>query len=384
MTRLVALDLPGGPGFVDALARLWERGDAAFVVDRRAPRSTQRELLAAVRPHEVMTESGGSSSLHDPMAPPLDGGDALVVATSGSSGRPKLVVHTREALEGHARAVHRRLRVDPTRDRWLCCLPLAHLGGLGVVARSVLTGTGVDVIDGFDARTVRGAPGRLGSTLVSLVPTALDRVETSPYRFVVLGGAADARARAQNVVRTYGLTETGGGVVYDGLPLEGVEVSVADDGSIRVRGEVLARGLRSPDGSVEPVAGRDGWLDTGDLGRWVDGRLVVEGRADDLIVTGGENVWPAPVEAVLLRHPGVAETAVVGDDDPEWGQRVVAYVVPVDLTDPPSTADLRDHVRAAMPPFCAPREVRHVDTLPRTALGKLRRAELRSGDAGHA
>ena len=378
MTQLVAIDLPGGPEFVATLARVWDRGDAAFVVDRRAPRSAQTELLAAVRPHAVIGERG-SSPHHGPTAPPLDTGDALVVATSGSSGRPKLVVHTREGLESHARAVNRRLEVDPREDRWLCCLPLAHLGGLGVVVRSLLTGTDVDVVDGFDARTIEEAPDRLDSTLVSLVPTALDRIDAGNYRWVVLGGSADPAHRPANVVRTYGLTETGGGVVYDGVPLDDVEVSIDDDGSIRVRGDVLARGLRAQDGSVAPIAGAGGWLDTGDRGRWEQGRLVVEGRGDDLIVTGGENVWPAPVEAVLLKHPGVAEVAVVGATDPEWGERVVAYVVPVDPTDPPSTAALRDHVKAALPAFCAPREVRQVAALPRTALGKVRRADLPDG-----
>lgn len=376
MTRLVALDLPGGPAFVDALKRVWDQGDAAFVVDRRMPEAARSELLAQVRPHAIIGEAGRSSPRHNPIAPPLRPGDALVVATSGSTGAPKQIVHTRTGLEAHARAVHRRLGVDGGHDRWLCCLPLAHLGGLGVVVRSILTDTPLDVIDGFDASVVDGAPARLGSTLVSLVPTALDRVDTSRYRWIVLGGSADSSTRADNVVRTYGLTETGGGVVYDGEPLDGVEVALASDGTIRVRGPMLARGRRLADGSVVVLVDDDGWLQTGDRGRWLDGRLVVDGRNDDLIVTGGENVWPAPVEAALLGHPGVAEVAVVGVPDPEWGQRVVAVVVPIDPASPPGRAELRDHVRATLPAHCAPREVRHVAVLPRTNLGKIRRSEL--------
>lgn len=375
VARLVALDLPGGPAFVAALEGVWDHGDAAFVVDQRLAPPARRALLALVRPHRVI--GADSPSVGPDPLPPLTDGDALVVATSGSTGPPKLVVHTRAGLLAHAEAVHHRLAVDPHRDRWLACLPLAHLGGLGVVVRSLLTGTPVDVLPGFDAPTVASAPNALGSTLVSVVPTALDRLDPAAFRWVVLGGAADPAPRPANVVRTYGLTETGGGVVYDGTPIADTEVAVAPDGSIRLRGPSLARGLRSPDGTVTPVTDRDGWLATGDRGHWDDGRLVVDGRADDLIVTGGENVWPAPVEAVLADHPAVAEVAVVGRPDPAWGQRVVAVVVPTDPARPPTLDDLREHVGTRLPRWAAPRELVVVDALARTALGKVRRDALR-------
>lgn len=374
VARLVALDLPGGPAFVQALEEVWGHGDAAFVVDRRLDRRAGRELLALVRPHRVIGEATRSDR-PDPL-PPLADGDALVVATSGSTGTPKLVVHTHAGLLAHAEAVHRRLAVDPHRDRWLACLPLAHLGGLGVVVRSLLTGTPVDVLARFDAMTVASAPHDLGSTLVSVVPTALDRLDPAVFRWVVLGGAADPARRPANVVRTYGLTETGGGVVYDGTPLAGTEVAVDADGSIRLRGPSLARGLRSPDGTVTPVTDHDGWLATGDRGHWDEGRLVVDGRADELIVTGGENVWPGPVEAVLAGHPAVAEVAVVGRPDPTWGQRVVAVVVPADPTHPPTLDDLRNHAGDRLPRWAAPRELVLVDALARTAIGKVRRDAL--------
>ena len=308
--------------------------------------------------------------------------DALVIATSGTTGAPKLVVHTTRALTTHAAAVHQRLGVAPS-DRWLACLPLAHLGGLGVLIRSLLTDTPVDVLDGFDAAAVADAPRQLGSTLVSLVPTALDRVDTASYRRVVVGGAADAGTRASNVVRTYGTTETGGGVVYDGIPLDGVEVRLSADGSIAVRSSVIARGLRSADGSVIRVVDDQGWYVTGDTGAWdherSERRLVVHGRADDLIVTGGENVWPVPVEERIRSHPAVRDVAVVARADPEWGQRVVAVIVAEAGAEPVSLEEIRAHVRAVLPAPAAPREIRMVADLPRTALGKVRRAQVAAG-----
>ena len=147
--------------------------------------------------------------------------------TSGSTGKPKGVVLTHAAIAAHARGVHERLAVDPARDRWLACLPLAHMGGLGVVLRALVDGVGLDVVGSPDPATVASAPAELGSTLTSLVPTALDRTDASAYRWIVLGGAADPVERPANVVRTYGLTESGGGVVYwPGGPLPGVEVRV--------------------------------------------------------------------------------------------------------------------------------------------------------------
>ena len=371
MHRLIALDLPGGPGFVLALRRCWDRGDAVVVLDPRLPAIARTALISAARPHEAITAPDADPVPLDPAAPLVEPGDALVVTTSGSTGTPKVLVHTHDSLGAHAAAVHRHLGVDPVRDRWLATLPLNHLGGFGVVARSVRTGTPVDVLPSFDAEVVAAAPHRLGATLVSLVPTALDRIDPAPFRWVVLGGSADPAVRPPNVVRTYGLTETGGGVVYEGTPLPGVEVRIGDGGRIGLRTATTARGRRAPDGTVAAVVDDDGWLATGDLGRWTaDGRLAVEGRSDDLIVTGGENVWPGPVEDALRSHPLVADAVVVGAPDPEWGQRVVAVVVPQASGAAPTLDALRTHVKDRLPAAAAPRELRLVAAIPRTALGK--------------
>jgi O-succinylbenzoic acid--CoA ligase len=349
--RLVALDLPAGPEFVDELRRTWDRGDAALPLDQRLPRAMRDDL---------MTRLG----VGDEVEP----GDALVVATSGSTGAPKGVVLTHDALEAHATAVHARLAVDRARDRWTACLPLAHVGGLGVVVRALKDDVPLQVLPGYDDEAVEG-------TLISLVPTVVDRIPAARaerFRWIVLGGSGDARPRPANVVHTYGMTESGGGIVYGDRPLDGVEVK-AVDGELHLRGPSLLRAYR--DGRDPKDAG--GWYATGDVGS-VDaaGRVSVSGRRDHLVVTGGENVWPESVETVLRHAPGVADVAVTGRPDPEWGMRIVACVVPCDRTDPPTLEALRNWAKDRLPAFAAPREVELVAAIPRTALGKVRRGAL--------
>jgi O-succinylbenzoic acid--CoA ligase len=236
------------------------------------------------------------------------------------------------------------------------------VGGLSVITRALLTGTPLT----FD-------PDDPQATLTSVVPTQANRLDLSRFRKILVGGSADWRERPPSFVRTYGMTETGSGVVYDGVPLDGVEVDIDATGQIRVRGPMLLRAYR--DGH-DPKS-TDGWLPTGDAGAWADdGTLTVAGRIGDVIVTGGEKVWPTPVEEVLRRHPAVADAAVAGRPDDEWGQRVVAWIVPADPSRPPSLDELREHVKASLPAYAAPRAVVVVEELPRTALGKVRRGLL--------
>ncbi len=348
MPSLVAIEAEGSERFVSELQRAWDRGDAVLPIDPRLPAPARAAVIEAL---------GAGLAVEE--------GDALVVATSGSTGTPKGVVLTHDALAAAAAAVSTRLRVDPGTDRWLACLPLSHVGGLGVVVRAVLTGTPLTVLPSFDSS--------VAATLVALVPTLLDRVDTSAYRAVLAGGSADWRIREANVVHTYGMTETGGGVVYDGVPLDGVDVRTEDDGRLLVRGPGLLRCYR--DGTDPKDA--EGWLATGDVGTVADdGRVVVRGRQGDLIVSGGENVWPADVEDVLRSHPAVADVAVTGRADPEWGALVVAVVVPADPAAVPTLDALRAWVKERRPAFAAPRELVLVDALPRAPGGKVARARL--------
>jgi O-succinylbenzoic acid--CoA ligase len=367
--ELVAIDLPGGTRFVQALRAAWEGGDAVLPLDQRLPALAQAEVVAQLRPARIV-HPGGEARRPDGV--PVEPGDAVVVATSGTTGVAKGVVLTHDAVAAAARATSNRLAVEPGRHRWLGCLPVNHVGGLAVVTRSLLTGTPLTLLPRFDRDAVLAASGP--EVFVSLVATALRRVDAARFHTVVLGGATPPPGLPGNVVTTYGMTETGSGVVYDGVALEDIEVSVDDATSeIRLRGPMLLRAYRDGTCPLDPA----GWFATGDSGRLdEDGRLHVDGRIAELIISGGENVWPAPVEAALRTHPAVAEVAVAGRPDPEWGQRVVAWVVPADTASPPSLADLRATVTRLVAPYAAPRHLVLVDRLPKTALGKVQRELL--------
>ena len=241
------------------------------------------------------------------------------------------------------------------------------------MTRAIVTVTKLIVHDGFDPDAVESAA-QSGATLVSLVPTALQRLDASLFRRIVLGGSRPPAELPSNVVTTYGMTETGSGVVYDGYALDSVEIRVDAAGEIHVRCPMLMRCYRD---GTNPLL--DGWFATGDLGELAtDGRLIVLGRRGDMIISGGENVWPATVEDVLRAHSGVADVAIAGVADDEWGQRVVAWIVATDASSPPTLASIRSFAAESLPIYMSPKEIRLVDSLPTTSSGKVRRRDLPS------
>jgi o-succinylbenzoate---CoA ligase len=301
-----------------------------------------------------------------------------VIHTSGTTGEPKPVELTYGNHAASAAASASGLGADPD-DRWLCPLPLHHVGGLGVLIRCAVNRTTAVLHERFDAERVKRTLESGEVTLASLVPTMLVRLREAGLasapglRTIALGGGPipagllDWAAEAGiPVTPVYGMTETCSQVVAGspGRPLDGVELRIGAGEEILVRGAMVAPG------SVAP----DGWLHTGDLGRLDgDGRLHVEGRLKELIVTGGENVAPLEVEQALLAHPAVADAAVVGRPDPEWGEAIAALVV---LREPAGEEELRAWCRERLAPHKVPKRIEIVESLPRSAAGKLLRTRL--------
>ena len=292
----------------------------------------------------------------------------LAVETSGSTGAPKRVLLSRAAMRASADATHARLGGP---GQWLLNLPPAYVAGLQVLFRSVRAGT--TPVTSADALTGE-------RRYLSLVPTQLTRMlheaadveRLRGFDTVLVGGARldpALRGRAEEagvrVVATYGMSETCGGCVYDGVPLEGVEVDLAPDGRVRLGGPVLFDGYDGHPGLTARVL-RDGRFVTADLGRLVDGRLQVLGRVDDVVVSGGVNVATGAVAGRLREHPTVLGAEVVGVPDDEWGRAVVAVVVAGDLT----LTAARDWVAGTLPRTWAPRRLVPVDALPLLANGK--------------
>lgn len=336
----------------------------------------------------------GGAGLPPGLADHVPADVALVVPTSGSTGLPRHALLDGSALLASAAATHRRLGGP---GRWLLALPLDHVAGLQVLVRSAVAGTVPVPADPRDVRSIAAAaaglvPDAAGAPLyASIVPTQLHRLlaeaDADPggaalaalarFDALLVGGAAAGPAlvdraarRGLRVVTTYGMTETCGGCVYDGVPLDGVAVAVRD-GVVELAGPVLARGYAQggDDAFVTRADGR--WFVTADLGTWDGHRLTVHGRRDDVLVVGGQNVAPAAVEHALAGLVG--EVCVVGLPDDRWGQVPVAVVVP-GPAGPPTLAEVRDVISRTLGSAAAPRRLVVVDALPLRGPGKVDRA----------
>lgn len=371
---LEELKVPSGPAAAEILPRLASvlGGDSPAVLP--VPAGDDRE----------------AQRLCDALAPgtEIEMAAALVVATSGTTGAPKGAMLSASALRASGTATHERLGGPGS---WLLALPAHHIAGMQVLLRSVLAGTDpviIDVGSGFDPSALPAAVARMsGRRYTSLVPTQLDKALDDPaatealaeFDAVLLGGAATpiplrekASAAGITLVRTYGMSETAGGCIYDGVPLKGVQVRI-DSGRVLLGGEVVALGYRGiPD---HPAFAEPGWFRTDDAGLLADGVLSVQGRLDEAISTGGLTVVPQVVEAALATHSSVRECAVVGLADDRLGQRVVVAVVASAAV---TLAELREHVTHTLDATAAPRELYLVDTLPVRGPGKVDRATLRT------
>ena len=366
MARLIALDMPASNTFVDLVQHAWSNGDAVLPIDQRLRPAGKKMLIVTMAPSEIIDASFTISSL--PNGRPMHDGDALVIASSGSTGSPKGIVHTHSSILAGAQASASRLQLSAN-DHWLVCIPVSHVGGFSVISRALHTGAALTLHPTFDATAVQEAV-KNGTTHTSLVATALSRIDTSLFKSILLGGSSAPDNLPSNVITTYGMTETGGGVVYNGQPLDNVEIKIVD-GEILLRCPMLMRAYRDD----QTISIKDGWYATGDIGEIDDnGKLSVHGRQSDLIITGGENVWPSVVENSLASHPIINQVVVRGTPDTTWGQRVVAYVV---LNDSSQTSevkllsDLREHVKQTLPAFCAPQQIVVLAEIPRTSLGKV-------------
>src|SRR5215211_55540 len=388
----VVIEVPAGLEHVVVQHALMKLGAIAYPLDPRLGADERAGELERAAPALVL--SGGSEAGLTEADLPLLGEHALDdvccrILTSGSSGHARPVGLTYGNHLWSAVGSAFNLGVEPT-DRWLCCLPMFHVSGLSIVLRSVVYGTTAVIHDGFDVERVAESLEGDGVTVISLVATQLRRlleadVDLLPLRAVLVGGGpvpeevlAEALGRGATVVQTYGLTEAASQVTTlspvdarrkagsAGRPLLTTHLRI-NEGEILVQGPIVAPG----------VADEDGWLHTGDLGRIdEEGFLYVEDRLGDVIVTGGENVIPAEIEEVLLRHPEVIDAAAIGRADPDWQEAVAAVVVLRDgaVAD---ADDLREHCARVLAGYKVPKRFEFVSELPRTASGKLKRHALR-------
>ena len=401
--RMVLRATPS-PAVAALIQGAWAAGICLVPINRRLTDAEAAPLIARAGAALVVDDRvlfGSGVEFTGTAAPPPFAHDpahlALLLFTSGTSGPPKAVRLSRRALSAAVTAAVERLNLDP-HATWSVCLPLDHIGGISIILRSLFSGCSLHLHERFEPNAVAADLSCVSG--ISLVPTMLHRLvqlqqergENWPpsVRTLLIGGGPLDRGLAEACTalgrapcQTYGLTECASqvctltpddalaGIGTAGRPLSGMEVRLTTDGLIQVRGAAMFDGY-----DAESFPGdADGWFTTGDCGQWdAAGRLMVLGRGDDVLISGGENCAPHEIEAVLERHPGIREAGVYGLPDREWGMRICAVLVP---TNAPLT---EAEVRAAcelLAAFKRPKEWRWASSLPRTSLGKIQRQRLR-------
>ncbi len=365
MPSLVALDFALGPELETALLHCVASQEAFCVLDQRVSAHRREELLDLLEPTVLWTPSGRTKRRE---GRGVDDDIGLVMLTSGSSGTPKAAELTWRALAASARITQASLRTENP-PAWFPCLPANHIGGLAVLLRAILS----------DATLVWGEPSeigdgpRRGATHVALVRAQLARYDVSEYHTVLLGGARPPHDLAPNVITTWGMTETGSGIVYDGRILNEVEVA-SIDGQLAVRSPTLFRSYRNaPRPRIVGPDGLDDWFPTGDAGDVRDNHVRVRGRMEFVINSGGEKIWPEDLETVIGSLASVADVAVAAMNDPQWGDKIIAFIVSDDAS---AGDEILAVVNERIGPWAKPKEIRFIEQVPRTANGKIRRDQI--------
>jgi o-succinylbenzoate---CoA ligase len=401
-TRRVAFDAHPAADSVIRLLALVEAGACVVPVDPRLPAAARAERLRLLAPLFDLDDGSAIDGPGDlpwsvrPGAADVDAPPLAVLFTSGTTGAPRAIELSRAAFRASAAASAAHLGWERD-DRWLCCLPLAHVGGLSIVIRCLIARRAVVLAGGFDASTIAGSLERDGVTLASFVPTMLRRLfeaeqgwrAPASLRAVLLGGGPagdelwdESGRRGVPALATYGMTETCAQVATARaeaprrlLPLDGVRLRIVQD-RIEVAGPMLCTRVGGPAPDDGPWTA-DGFLRTRDIGRLADGALEVTGRADGVIITGGQNVVPSAVEAVLATHPAIGRAAVFGVPDEEWGELVGAVLEESGAAPRPNATELRAWLASRLTSYERPRRVAWVRKLPENLSGKLDRTAAR-------
>ena len=363
MPKLVAINLELSPNLFQVISNFVETRQAFCILDRRISPELQRDQLKQLGATHLLSEDGEVSL---DQGAGVDEETGLVMLTSGSSGTPKAAELSWTALEASARLTSSRL-TSGTSATWVPALPPNHIGGLAVLLRAAFGYANLCWTDELE----KGP--ELGATHISVVRAQLARYDLAKYHYVLLGGAKPPSELSENVLPTWGMTETGSGIVYGGIPLDEVLVS-SIEGELVVKSPTLFTRYREQDRRT--IVGPDGssdWFPTGDGGAVTDGVVRVFGRIGSVINTGGEKVWPEQLEAILGQHKSVSEVAVTSLEDPIWGEAIVAVVVSDQEVALESLSELAE---TQIGPWAKPKHLLITKSLPRTTNGKLQRNVL--------
>jgi O-succinylbenzoic acid--CoA ligase len=375
MPKLIAIDAPPSNSIPTLIKQIWDKGDTALVLDYKLRSKLKEFLVKSVKPHALI--DANLEQIHLKEGIPTLAGDALVVFTSGTGSVQKAAILTHENLKASADACFKALDVDTNSDSLIACLPLGHIGGLSVVIRSLLWSIPVEVLGAFEGSLLQTLA-RDGNRIISAVPTMLREIDTSLFKKILVG-AMPNNITASNIISTYGMTETAAAISYNGILNDNIEAKLDDAGCLVIRGPQLLRAYRSRHSKVSEEGydpkDNEGWFKTGDLAQLQGNNIKILGRIDNVINTGGLKVNPELVEAIIKQNSAVKEVAVVGLPDKKWGQAVTALIV-LSKKGNLKEDELNAEIKEKLSYWAVPKKYVYLKSLPKTALGKIRRREL--------